>query len=106
MRFAKVIGVVTLSRAHPDLVPGALRVVRTANRNTLAGADEGNDETLVLYDDLGARDGDWVGLVEGREATSPFYPAKTPVDAYNACILEQINFQPILPVGKGGQAKK
>ncbi len=98
MRIARVIGQVVVSKLHPDMVPGRLLLVRTANRRTLAGRDGGNDETLVLYDDMGARDGDQVGLVEGREATSPFQPRKVPVDAYNACILDRIDFKPILPV--------
>lgn len=106
MRIARVIGVVTLSRRHPDLKPGRWPIVTPASRDTLAGADGGEGDTLVVYDDLGARDGDWIGVAEGREATSPFYPDKVPVSAYNACILEHVNFQPILPTGKTGQTEK
>lgn len=98
MRIARVIGQVTNNRLHPDLVPARYLLVRTANRATLAGQDEGNDEYLVMYDDLGARIGDLVGLVEGREATAPFHPKKVPVDAYNACILDRVEFRPVLPV--------
>lgn len=97
MRIACVIGQVTMNCLHPDMVPARYLLVRTANRATLAGQDEGNDEFLVMYDDLGARIGDWVGLVEGREATSPFHPKKVPVDSYNACILDRVEFRPILP---------
>ena len=75
-------------------------LVRTCNRGTLVGANDGNDETLVMYDQLAAREGDLVGLVEGREATAPFWPEKVPFDAYCACILEQVNFQPILKADK------
>ena len=96
MRIARVIGKVTLNRRLPELQPGSHLLVRTCNRGTLAGHNEGNDETLVLYDCLSAREGDLVGLVEGREATAPFYPEKVPYDCYNACILEQVNFAPIL----------
>jgi len=98
MRIAKVIGKVTLNQQMPDVKPGSYLVVRTWNRGTLAGKNEGNDETLVLYDCLSAREGDLVGLVEGREATAPFYPEKVPYDCYNACILNQVNFDPILDV--------
>ena len=96
MRIAKVIGKVTMNSQMPQVKPGSYLIVRTFNRGTLAGKNEGNDETLVLYDNLGAREGDLVGLVEGREATAPFYPEKVPYDSYNACLLDSVNFQPIL----------
>jgi len=98
MRIAKVIGKVVLNRQMPDVVPGSYLLVRTANRGTLAGRNDGNDETLVMYDSLGAREGDRTGLVEGREATNPFRPRKVPYDAYNACILDDIQFTPVLEV--------
>ena len=80
----------------PELLPGSYLIVRTFNRGTLAGANDGNDETLVAYDSLAAREGDIVGIVEGREATAPFYPDKVPFDCYNACILDTVNFEPVL----------
>lgn len=100
MRIARVIGKVTLNRQLDELKPGSYLVVRTYNRGSLAGSNEGNDETVVLYDCLAAREGDLVGLVEGREATSPFWPDKVPYDSYNACILDTVNFEPILDVPK------
>jgi microcompartment protein CcmK/EutM len=93
-----VIGTVTLNSKLAEVRPGRHLLVRTCNRGTLAGANEGNDETLVMFDELGARAGDSVGLVEGREATAPFHPARVPYDCYNACILDEIDFQPILEV--------
>lgn len=98
MRIARVIGHVIVTQRMPDLVPGRLLVVRIAGRKTLAGLDEGTAETLVMYDELGARIGDQVALAESREATAPFQPKKVPVDAYCAAILEQINFKPIAPL--------
>lgn len=103
MRIARVIGNVTMSRKMPDILPGSYLVVRTLNRHALAGNGPDNEETLVLYDHLGAREGDLVGLVEGAEATAPFYPKKVPYDCYNACILEQIDFRPV--VGETGITK-
>ena len=96
MRIARVIGKVTLNRHMPELVPGSYLIVRPCNRGTLAGDNHGNDETLVLYDELAAREGDLVGLVEGREATAPFWPKKVPYDSYNACILDDVDFEPVL----------
>ena len=98
MRIARVIGKVTLNSRLPELQPGSYLIVRPCNRAARAGVGDGNDESEVLYDCLSAREGDLVGLVEGREATAPFYPEKVPYNAYNACILETVNFQPILDV--------
>ena len=96
MRIARVIGKVTLNRRLPDLAAGRLLIVRTYSRRSLTGADRGNDESVVLFDELGAGEGDLVGLVEGREATAPFWPRKVPCDSYNAAILDEVDFDPVL----------
>lgn len=98
MRISRVIGRVTLNRQLPEILPGSYLIVRTCNRGTLAGRNDGNDETIVLYDNLASSPGDLVGLVEGREATAPFWPKKVPYDAYNGCILDTVDFRPILEV--------
>ncbi len=98
MRIARVIGKVTLSSQLPELRPGSYLIVRPCNRGTLAGKNDGNEESEVLYDCLAAGEGDLVGLVEGREANAPFYPDKVPYSAYNACILDSVEFDPILDV--------
>ncbi|HLJ95534.1 MAG TPA: EutN/CcmL family microcompartment protein [Gemmataceae bacterium] len=90
MRIAEVIGTVTLARAHPALtggrwiigVPFSLHALR---RN---GAPDGED--LVIFDHLGAGNGNRIGVSEGVEATMPFFPERKPVDAYCACILDQV----------------
>ena len=109
MRIALVIGKLTMNRTLPDIVPGSYLVVRPCGRRALPvrpgepvvqppvvppGAAGG--EELVLFDNLGARAGDLTGMVEGREACQPFVPKRVPFDAYNACILDSVNFQPIL----------
>ena len=96
MRIAKVIGKVTLNRRMPDLEPARYLLVRTYSRDTLAGRDAGNDETLVVYDDLSAGEGDLIGLVEGREAAVPFHPRRVPYDCYNAAILDEVCFDAVL----------
>jgi len=104
MRISKVFGKVTLNRKLGEVLPASYLLVRPQDRSALVGGTNGNDETLVMYDDLGARAGDLVGLVEGREASAPFHPARAPYDAYNACILEQVNFEPVLPLpGRAGK---
>ena len=52
----------------------------------------GRGEEVVVYDDLGAGPGALIGLSEGREAANPFGKTKTPVDAYCACLIDQLSF--------------
>lgn len=98
MRIAKVIGKLTLNRRLNELAPGRYLVVKPLSRQALAGKAAPGDETLVLWDDLGAREGDLVGLIEGREATAPFQPKRVPYDCYNAAIFDDVCFEPVLPV--------
>lgn len=95
MRIAEVIGRVTLSRSHPSLRNGRYMIGLPM---TLAALTEGSSErgeSLVLFDDLGASPGALVGLSEGREAANPFHPAKSPVDAYCACLIDHLNVEPL-----------
>ena len=90
MRIAEVIGSVTLSRCHPSItgyrwilgVPFSLKALKNGT-----GAD---GEDLVILDELGVGPGDSIGVSDGAEAAMPFYPAKKPVDAYCACLLDTI----------------
>ena len=52
----------------------------------------GHGEVEVVYDGIGAREGDRVGFSEGREAAMPFHPDKVAVDAYLACILDTVTY--------------
>jgi len=89
MRIAEVIGTVTLSRVHPSLtgcrwilgVPFSLKGLK---------AETPDGEDLVIVDQLGAGNGSRIGISEGAEAAMPFLPEKKAVDAYCACILDQI----------------
>jgi ethanolamine utilization protein EutN len=93
MRIGEVIGSVTLNRAHPSLegarwliaVPFSLKALK------LGAPPDGED--LVIYDYLGAGVGSRVGFSEGGEAAAPFHPDKKPVDAYCACILDQLTLK-------------
>ncbi len=93
MRIAEVIGTVTLSRVHPSLagarwvigVPFSLRALQSG------GPPDGED--LVIFDNLRAGRGDRIGFSEGGEAAAPFFPNKKPVDAYCACILDEVNLR-------------
>ena len=91
MRIAEVIGTVTLSRCHPSLQ--ALRWVIGVPCSLQALRQElpPDGEDVVIFDNLGAGHGQWIGFSEGVEASAPFLPEKKPVDAYCACILDRVN---------------
>ena len=40
---------------------------------------------------LGPVEAQIVGISEGREAANPFGKVKTPVDAYCACLIDQLS---------------
>jgi len=105
VRIAKDIGKVTLNRTMPEMLPGSYLLIRPLSRECLAD-DDGSGDTLVTYDQWSAAEGDLIGLVEGREATAPFWPMKVPYDSYNACILDDVDFEPILSVGRTSSEAK
>ena len=90
MRIAEVVGRVTLSKFHPSLKGGRFLIALPMPLEALMEDSPKRGEEVVLYDNLGAGVGDLVGLSEGREAANPFGKVKTPIDAYCACILDQI----------------
>ena len=89
MRIGKVAGRVTLNRCYETLCGGRFLIVEVQDRFSLAGKSRKSAESLVIYDHLGARDGDLVAFSESREAAMPFYPEKrVPIDGYNSAILD------------------
>ena len=94
MRIAEVIGRLTLSRAHPALPNARFVIALPLPREALLEGSARRGEEVVVYDRLGASPGAIIGLSEGREAAAPFGKVKTPVDAYCACLLDQINVEP------------
>src|SRR5687768_10752068 len=91
MRIAQVIGTVTLSRVHPSLQGGVLKVCIPLMLDELTGEAEIASEDLVVYDPLGAGHGEYIAMTEGGEAAQPFRPLEKPVDAYAAAILDTIH---------------
>jgi len=90
MRIGKVIGRVTLMQTYETLVGARFLLVAIQDRFALAGKAKRTNETLVVYDHLGAAEGDLIAVSESREACMPFYPEKrVPLDAYNSAILDQ-----------------
>jgi ethanolamine utilization protein EutN len=90
MRIAEVIGTVTLSRVHPSLAGGRWVIVVPYSLQALRAGGAPDGEDVVMFDNLGAGYGSRVGFSEGGEAAAPFHPEKKPVDAYCACILDQV----------------
>ncbi len=94
MRIADVVGTVTLNRAHPSMFGASVKLVTPLSWDNLAGRwDERLDE-IAVYDELGAGLGSRIAISEGREAAMPFNPNVKPVDAYNAAILDNLNYEP------------
>jgi ethanolamine utilization protein EutN len=90
MRIAEVIGTVTLSRVHPALVAARWVIGVPFSLKALQDGGPPDGEDVVIYDNLGAGNGHRIGFSEGGEAAVPFLPEKKPVDAYCACITDQI----------------
>ena len=90
MRIAEVIGTVTLSRAHPSLARARWVIGVPFSLRALQEGLPPDGEDMVIFDNLGAGHGNRIGVSEGAEAAAPFYPEPKPLDAYCACILDQI----------------
>lgn len=98
MRIGEVIGTVTLNLGHPTMAGARLRLVVPLSLANLLGESNDRAEALVVYDELGAGEGNLVAFSEGREAAQPFDPEGKPVDAYAAAILDHV--QVSLPRGQ------
>ena len=90
MRIAEVIGTVTLSRVHPTLAGFRWVIGVPCSLKALKADAAGDGEDLVIFDNLGTGIGSKIGFSEGGEAAAPFLPQKRAVDAYCACLLDQI----------------
>ena len=96
MRLGTVIGRITLSQTEPVYEGASLLIVQPLSRAQFAGAPTvplAKGSSLIVFDQLGAGQGNIIGFTEGAEATQPF-TGDAPVDAYNACIIDQIYYQP------------
>jgi len=96
MRLGTVIGKVVMSHRDPSLCGGRFLLVQPLTREQYAGVppkSESKSNTVVVYDSLGADKGHIIGFIEGAEASAPF-DQPTPIDAYNAALIEQIHYLP------------
>ena len=91
MRIAEVIGRVTCRGSIPSCEGGRFLIALPMPLAALTEGSPARGEEVVVYDNLGAGPGSLIGLSEGREAANPFGKTKTPVDAYCACLIDQIS---------------
>ena len=92
MRIADVVGTVTLNRSHPSLLGSRFKLVVPLSWENLAGRWDEPMEEIAVFDELGAGVGSRIAISEGREAAMPFYPEVKPIDAYNAAILDTLDY--------------
>jgi ethanolamine utilization protein EutN len=92
MRIGDVIGTVTLNRAHPSLLGASFKLVTPLSWDNLAGRWNERLEEIAVFDELGASVGSRIAISEGREAAMPFHPKIKPIDAYNAAILDTLEY--------------
>jgi microcompartment protein CcmK/EutM len=97
MRVAQVIGRVTLNVQDPSFKGGRWLMcnpVELAHFNTACHTTPplSKEFSLVAYDNLGAGEGDIVGIVEGAEATAPF-DHDIPIDAITVAIFDSLSYQ-------------
>jgi ethanolamine utilization protein EutN len=93
MRIGEVIGTVTLNRWHPSLAGARYKLVVPLTWDHLLGRSEESAGEIAVFDELGAGVGSRIAISEGREAAMPFYPDVKPIDAYNAAILDTLEFE-------------
>jgi len=97
MRIAWVTGRVTLNDQLDEMRPGSYLICEAIDAHGLSDTSRPvprqtpMPESLVVFDQLGAGEGDLIAFTEGREAANPFHPERVPLDAYCAAILDRVN---------------
>jgi len=90
MQLARVIGTVVSTTKDPNLTGITLLLVQpiTTDRQPAGRA-------LVAADSVGAGVGEEVFFVRGKEASFPFYPVESPVDAGIVGIVDSWDTPPV-----------
>ena len=95
MRLGIVRGHVVLSKGLDSLRGTRLLVVEPVSAPNLeARHGQGGGKCLIVADQLAPGQGQTIAFVEGREAANPYWPESVPVDAYNALIVDGVDFKP------------
>lgn len=98
MRIGQVIGKTVMSVQDPALVGGRWLIVNPLDAAQLSQACTKKQtvtaqSSLVVFDNIGAGEGDIIGFSEGAEATAPF-ASPIPIDALCIAIFDQIDYTP------------
>lgn len=99
MRVGRVIGKVTLHRKEHTIPASSLLICDVLDGPMLKQPREWLQretplkEAMVVFDTLGATDGDLIAICEGPEASLPFRPNIVPLDAYSAAILDHVEYE-------------
>ena len=96
MRIGHVIGKVTMSVQEKALHGGRWLMINPIDTDQINTCIEQQPSltkqpSLVVYDSMGAGEGDIIGFVEGAEATAPF-DDPTPIDAISLAIFDTLNY--------------
>lgn len=91
MRIGKVVGKVSFAKVHPTFTGKRWVIATPLNLAGLSGLEAPTADEIIVIDELGAAEGDLIGIAEGGEAPFPYYPKMKPLDAYNACILDHVH---------------
>ncbi len=96
MRIGHVIGKVTMHTQEEALRGGRWLMVNPVDTDELNSCLSKqptltSQSSLVVYDNIGAGEGDIIGFVEGAEATAPF-ENPTPIDAISLAIFDTIKY--------------
>ncbi len=98
MRIGHVIGKVTFSIQEEAFRGGRWLVVNPVDTDQINTCIKKQptltkNPSLVIYDNLGAGEGDIIGFVEGAEATAQF-DGPCPIDAMTLAIFDTLSYTP------------
>lgn len=98
MRIGQVIGKTVMSVQDAALKGGRWLIVSPLDAAQFSEACSKKQvisaqSSLIVYDNLGAGEGDVIGFSEGAEATAPF-PEPIPIDALCIAIFDSIDYTP------------
>ncbi len=96
MRIGHVIGKITFNTQDEALRGGRMLMVNPVDTDQLNTCLTKQPKittqpSLVVYDSIGAGEGDIIGFVEGAEATAPF-ENPIPIDAISLAIFDTIQY--------------
>ena len=90
MKLARIIGTLTLARAHPAMSGAKLRCVEVVDSIDRLDEQPLGGDTIVAWDLCGGGIGDLVALAEGPESAQPLRPEIKPLDASIVALLDDV----------------